>query len=45
MRETQLTTDVELLATSETSKSKQQTRPPISMNFEVCSNTSCVHTC
>lgn len=35
MRETQLTTDVELLATSETSKSKQQTRPPISMNFEV----------
>jgi AP-2 complex subunit mu-1 len=37
MRETQLTADVELLptATSEASKSKQQTRPPISMNFEV----------
>lgn len=37
MKETQLTADVELLptATVETSKSKQQTRPPISMNFEV----------
>ena len=38
MRETQLTADVELLSsTVETSKNKQQTRPPISMNFEVCS--------
>lgn len=37
MRETQLTADVELLSsTIETSKNKQQTRPPISMNFEVC---------
>ncbi len=37
MRETQLTADVELLSSStETSKNKQQTRPPISMNFEVC---------
>ena len=40
MKETQLTADVELLptATVETSKSKQQTRPPISMNFEVITN-------
>lgn len=37
MKETQLTADVELLPSSvtESSKSKQQTRPPISMNFEV----------
>ncbi|XP_019857611.1 PREDICTED: AP-2 complex subunit mu-like [Amphimedon queenslandica] len=37
MKETQLTADVELLpsSTTESSKSKQQTRPPISMNFEV----------
>ena len=34
MRETQLTADVELLATSETSKSKQHTRPPISWTVD-----------
>ena len=40
MKETQLTADVELLASSKSDSSKQQTRPPISMNFEVCySNT------
>ena len=36
MKETQLTADVELLTSGAgEAKSKQQTRPPISMNFEV----------
>ena len=38
MKETQLTADVELLTSgtgSGESKTKQQNRPPISMNFEV----------
>ena len=41
MKETQLTADVELLASGPVGadlKSKQQSRPPISMNFEVSSD-------
>ena len=38
MKESQLTAEVELLPITESAKHKQAAKPPISMNFEVCTS-------
>lgn len=42
-RQSELTAEVELLPTTDASKTKQTARVPISMNFEVSSLRSCDH--
>lgn len=42
MRETQLTANIELLPITETTRQKQSSKPPISMNFEVSYLLTCI---